>query len=68
MIPQGPSKVFFSNVDVRLIESDLELFFEQCGEVKHVEFYKDEESGKFIGSGFIEFVISSYHSDYDLTF
>jgi len=59
--PQGVTRLFIGNLPFSVDESSLNAFFP--GQVTHIKWITDKETGKFYGSAFIEMDISTSAAD-----
>jgi len=59
--PQGVTRLFIGNLPFSVDESSLNAFFP--GEVTHIKWITDKETGKFYGSAFIEMDFSTSAAD-----
>ncbi|KAF0697411.1 Aste57867_11891 [Aphanomyces stellatus] len=54
--PADCTAIRFSNVPFNITEENIRSMFEHCGEIAHVHFMKDKDTGRLLGTGFVEFV------------
>ena len=52
--PSGVTRLFLGNLPFAVDETSLAAFLEPAGEVTHIKWITDQETGKFYGSAFIE--------------
>eukprot|EP00568_Trieres_chinensis_P000270 CAMPEP_0183308510 /NCGR_PEP_ID=MMETSP0160_2-20130417/22301_1 /TAXON_ID=2839 ORGANISM="Odontella Sinensis, Strain Grunow 1884" /NCGR_SAMPLE_ID=MMETSP0160_2 /ASSEMBLY_ACC=CAM_ASM_000250 /LENGTH=237 /DNA_ID=CAMNT_0025472365 /DNA_START=72 /DNA_END=782 /DNA_ORIENTATION=- len=52
--PQGVTRLFVGNLPYKVDEASLKSFLSAAGEMTHVKWITDSETGKFYGSSFVE--------------
>lgn len=54
--PEDCKTVFVGNLNFKIDQKTIKKLFKDCGEIEHVRFATDRETGKVKGFGYIEFV------------
>jgi nucleolin len=49
------NKLFVGNLSFQITDDSIKEFFKDCGEISHVAWNSDKQTGKFYGTGFLEF-------------